>query len=147
MEGVFANIDYWDWLILGFLLIIFEVFVWSTFLLWMGISAIAVGLLLLLDPSLNGNVQLLIFAFLSVSSIYIANKFFKVHTVDTQLNERSSRHIGNIYNVVEVTNNGAKVQVGDSLWLAKGCEMSIGQKVKVVDTDSTTLIVEEANNS
>lgn len=142
MEGLFTNIDFWDWLIFGFVLIIFEMFVWSTFLLWMGISAIVVGLLLILDPNLSGSVQLLVFAFLSVSSIYIANKFFKVKTVDAQLNERSGRHIGNVYTVAEVTDNGAKVQVGDSLWLATGTDMVVGQKVKVVDTDSTTLIVE-----
>ncbi len=38
---------------------------------------------------------------------------------------------------------GAKVKVGDSLWLTKVCDMVIGQQVKVVGTDSTTLIVEE----
>jgi membrane protein implicated in regulation of membrane protease activity len=38
--------------------------------------------------------------------------------------------------------------VGDSLWLAKGCDMHIGQRVKVIDTDSVTLIVEpDSNNS
>lgn len=142
MEMLFTNIDFWHWLIFGSVLIIIEIFAWSTFFLWMGVSAIMVGALLKVNPDLSGNTQLLIFAFLSVSTIYIAKKFFKVETVDTQLNERSSRHIGNIYTVAEVTNNGTKVQVGDSLWLATGTDMVVGQKVKVVDTDSTTLIVE-----
>jgi len=142
MEILFTNVDFWHWLIFGSVLIIIEIFAWSTFFLWMGVSAIMVGVLLKVNPDLGGNTQLLIFAFLSVSTIYIAKKFFKVETVDTQLNERSFRHIGNIYTVAEVTNNGAKVQVGDSLWLATGTDMVVGQKVKVVDTDSTTLIVE-----
>jgi len=142
MEILFTNVDFWHWLIFGSVLIIIEIFAWSTFFLWMGVSAIMVGALLKVNPDLSGNTQLLIFAFLSVSTIYIAKKFFKVETVDTQLNERSFRHIGNIYTVAEVTNNGAKVQVGDSLWLATGADMVVGQKVKVVDTDSTTLIVE-----
>jgi len=143
MEMLFANIDFWDWLIFGTVLVIIEMFAASTFFLWMGVSAIVVGIILKIIPTISGNMQLLIFAFLAVSSIYIVNKFFKVETVDTQLNERSSRHIGNIYTVVELSNDGAKVKVGDSLWLARGCEMSIGQKVKVIDTDSATLIVEE----
>ncbi|HIL42999.1 MAG TPA: NfeD family protein [Gammaproteobacteria bacterium] len=143
MEMLFSNIDFWDWLIFGTVLVIVEMFVASTFFLWMGVSAIIVGIILKIIPTISGNLQLLIFAFLAVSSIYVANKFFKVETVDTQLNERSSRHVGNIYTVVELSGDGAKVKVGDSLWLARGCEMSIGQKVKVVDTDSTTLIVEE----
>ena len=143
METLFSNIDFLDWLIFGAVLIIVEIFVCSTFFLWMGISAVIVGIFLKINPELSSNTQLLTFAFLSVSSIYIANKFFKVETVDTQLNERASRHIGNTYTVVELTDDGAKVKVGDSIWLAKGCEMSIGQKVRVVETDITTLIVEK----
>jgi membrane protein implicated in regulation of membrane protease activity len=143
MDALFIDIDFWHWLIIGSILIIVEIFVWSTFFLWMGISAIIVGVLLYLMPTLSANTQLILFGFLSISSIYITRNFFKVETSDSQLNLRAGRHIGNIYTVIELTDNGAKVKVDDSLWLAKGCEMSIGQKVKVVNTDSTTLIVEK----
>ncbi|RUM79303.1 MAG: hypothetical protein DSZ14_02195 [Candidatus Thioglobus sp.] len=143
MEALFADFDFWHWLVLGLALIIIELFAWSTFFLWMGISAVVVGILLYLSPNMSWEMQLLIFAFLSIVTIYAVKKLFKVKTIDTQLNERASRHIGNVYTVAELDNNGAKVKVGDSLWLAKGCDMIIGQQVKVVGTDSTTLIVEE----
>jgi membrane protein implicated in regulation of membrane protease activity len=143
MEALFADFDFWHWLVLGLALIIIELFAWSTFFLWMGISAVVVGILLYLSPNMSWETQLLIFAFLSIVTIYLAKKFLKVETIDTQLNERASRHVGNIYTVAELDNNGAKVKVGDSLWLAKGCDMVIGQQVKVVGTDSTTLIVED----
>ena len=143
MEVLFADFDFWHWLVLGLALIIIELFAWSTFFLWMGISAVIVGILLYLSPNMSWETQLLIFSFLSIVTIYLAKKFLKVETIDTQLNERASRHVGNIYTVAELDNNGAKVKVGDSLWLAKGCDMVIGQQVKVVGTDSTTLIVED----
>ena len=143
MEALFVDFDFWHWLVLGLALIIIELFAWSTFFLWMGISAVVVGILLYLSPNMSWETQLLIFSFLSIVTIYLAKKFLKVETIDTQLNERASRHVGNIYTVAELDNNGAKVKVGDSLWLAKGCDMVIGQQVKVVGTDSTTLIVEE----
>ena len=73
METLFSNIDFLDWLILGAVLIIVEIFVCSTFFLWMGISAVIVGIFLKINPELSSNTQLLTFAFLSVSSIYIAN--------------------------------------------------------------------------
>ncbi len=143
METLFSDFDFWHWLVLGLALIIIELFAWSTFFLWMGMSAVVVGILLYLSPNMSWETQLLIFSFLSIVTIYLAKKFLKVETIDTQLNERASRHVGNIYTVAELDNNGAKVKVGDSLWLAKGCDMVIGQQVKVVGTDSTTLIVEE----
>lgn len=145
METLLAYFDFWHWLVLGLALIIIELFAWSTFFLWMGISAVFVGMLLYLFPGISWEMQLLIFAFLSIVSIYIAKKFFKVETIDSQLNERASRHIGNVYTVTELDNSTAKVKVGDSLWLAKGCKMVVGQQVRVVGTDSTTLIVEEVS--
>ena len=39
-------------------------------------------------------------------------------------------------------NDVIKVQLGESLWFAKGFDMSVGQKVLVTGTDDSTLIVE-----
>tara|TARA_B110000914_G_scaffold177957_2_gene159623 strand:- start:204 stop:647 length:444 start_codon:yes stop_codon:yes gene_type:complete len=142
MEAFFATIDFWHWLVLGLVLVIVELFAWSTFFLWMGVSAIMVGILYKLFPSLSWQIQLLLFSGLSVVSIFLVKKYFPVKTIDNELNARAKRHIGNSYSVVSNDEHGIKVKVGDSLWLAKGCDMHIGQKVKVVDTDSVTLIVE-----
>lgn len=146
MLELLLPITYWTWLIIGVVFIIIELFVWSVFFLWLGISAILVGILFYFVPTLSISSQLLIFAVLSITSIYIAKKFWKVASNDTQLNNRASRHIGNTYSVVELNDQGAKVRVGDSLWLAQGCEMTIGQQVKVISVDSTVLIVEPASN-
>jgi hypothetical protein len=142
MEAFFANIDYWHWLVFGLILIIIELFAWSTFFLWIGISAIMVGILSKLFPSLSWQIQLLLFSGLSIVSIFLAKKYFPVKTIDNELNVRAKRHIGNSYTVVSNDEHGTKIKVGDSLWLAKGCDMHIGQKVKVIDVDSVTLIVE-----
>ena len=66
MEALFADFDFWHWLVLGLALIIIELFAWSTFFLWMGISAVVVGILLYLSPDMSWEMQLLIFAFLSI---------------------------------------------------------------------------------
>lgn len=142
MEAFFANIDYWHWLVFGLILIIIELFAWSTFFLWIGISAIMVGILSKLFPSLSWQIQLLLFSGLSIVSIFLAKKYFPVKTIDNELNVRAKRHIGNSYTVVSNDEHGTKIKVGDSLWLAKGCDMHIGQKVKVIGVDSVTLIVE-----
>ena len=148
MEAFFVNMDYWHWLVFGLALVIIELFAWSTFFLWMGVSAMMTGIVSKIMPDLSWQLELLLFSILSIVSILLAKKYFPVKTIDNELNARAARHVGNIYTVVSNDENGAKVKVGDSLWLAKGCGMQIGQKVKVVDTDSATLIVEpDADNN
>ena len=46
MIEVFGEIAYWHWIIFGLLLSVAEIFVMSFVLLWFGISAIMVGVLL-----------------------------------------------------------------------------------------------------
>ncbi|MCS5591082.1 MAG: NfeD family protein [Gammaproteobacteria bacterium] len=142
MEAFLANMDYWHWLVFGLALVIIELFAWSTFFLWIGISAMMVGIVSKILPDLSWQLELLLFSALSIISIFLARKYFPVKTIDNELNSRATRHIGNSYTVVSNDENGAKIKVGDSLWLAKGCDMHVGQKVKVIDTDSVTLIVE-----
>lgn len=142
MEVFFTSIDYWHWLVFGLTLIIIELFAWSTFFLWMGVSAMMVGIVSKILPNLSWQHELLLFSSLSIISIFLARKYFPVKTIDNELNSRAARHIGNVYTVATSDENGAKVKVGDSLWLATGCAMEPGQKVRVIDTDSATLIVE-----
>ena len=92
--------------------------------------------------------QVLSFLLLSAVSTFLAKKYFPVKTVDDELNINAKSHIGKECTVVSIENNIVKVRLGESLWFAKGCEMSVGQKVRIIDTDSSTLIVEphtEAN--
>ena len=142
MEVFLTNMDYWHWLILGLAMIIIEMLAWSTFFLWIGVAAIMTGVVSKIIPELSWQLELLLFSTLSITSVFVVKKYFPVKTIDNELNSRVARHIGKSYTVALNDDNGAKVKVGDSLWLAKGCDMYIGQKVKVIDTDSTTLIVE-----
>ena len=66
-------------------------------------------------------------------------------TVDDELSINAKSHIGKECIVVSIENSIVKVKLGESLWFAKGCEMSVGQKVHIVEVDSSTLIVEPSN--
>ena len=70
LESLNTDIAYWHWLIFGLLLGIVEIMSFSFVALWFGISAIIVGLLLLvIDFSLT--VQLLIWIVLSIIIIVV----------------------------------------------------------------------------
>jgi hypothetical protein len=112
------------------------------FLLWIGASAITISIVFYLYPEVSWGLQVLCFILLSVVSTFLAKKYFPVKTVDDELNINAKAHIGKECTVESVENNIVKVRLGESLWFAKGCEMSVGQKVQIVDVDSSTFIVE-----
>ena len=135
------NLNYLHWLVFGLALIIIELFFWSMFLLWIGTSAITISIVFYLYPEVSWGLQVLSFILLSLVSTFLAKKYFPVKTVDDELSLNAKAHIGKECTVVSIENNIIKVRLGESLWFAKGCEMSVGQKVQIVDVDSSTFIV------
>ena len=61
--------DFWHWWILALALIIAETLLPGTFFLWMGISALVLGLVAWLIPAMGWEMQLMLFAVLSLVSI------------------------------------------------------------------------------
>ena len=72
----------------------------------------------------------------------LSKKYYPVKTVDDELNEKAKTYIGKECNVSSIEDGVIKVQIGKSLWFAKGSELSVGQAVKIVGVDSSTFIVE-----
>ena len=142
MEMLLDNLNYLHWLVFGLALIIVELFLWSMFLLWIGASAITISIVFYLYPEVSWGLQALSFVLLSAVSTFLAKKYLPVRTVDDVLNLNAKAHIGKECTVVSIENSIVKVRLGESLWFAKGCEMSVPQKVQIIDTDSSTLIVE-----
>ena len=146
MEILFDNLNFMHWLVLGLALIILELFLWTTFLLWIGASAITVSIVFYLIPDIGGLTQLLTFLVISVAATYLSKRYYPVKTVDDELHEKAKTYIGKECKVSSIENDVIKVQIGKSLWFAKGQELSVGQIVKIVDVDSSTFIVEPINS-
>jgi len=145
MEMLFENLNYLHWLVFGLALIIVELFLWSMFLLWIGASAITISIVFYLYQDVSWGLQVLSFILLSAVSTFLAKKYFPVKTVDDELSINAKSHIGKECTVVSIENSIVKVSLGESLWFAKGCEMSVGQKVQIVDVESSTFIVEPSS--
>ncbi|MDP6164366.1 MAG: NfeD family protein [Candidatus Thioglobus sp.] len=134
------------WLTLGLAMIIIELFLWTTFLLWIGASAITVSIMFYLTPGVDGLTQLLAFIVIAVAATYLSKKYYPVKTIDDELNEKAMTYIGKECKVSSIEDGVIKVQIGKSLWFAKGSELSVGQAVKIVGVDSSTFIVEPVIN-
>lgn len=141
-----ADLNYWQWWILAVALVILEMFVPGTVLLWMGISAGLVGVLVLVFPGMSWEIQYLIFAVLSIAAIFGSRTFLKRHPIETDqptLNRRGSQYVDRVFNLDEAIVNGqGKIRVDDSTWKIHGDDVPAGSKVRVTGVDGVVLTVE-----
>ena len=142
------NLSFWDWLGLGTVLLILEVFGAGGYLLWMGVAAAAVGVLTFVLPAMAWTVQFMLFAVLSVmTAVYWWRRQRTVNRPSDQpgLNMRGQELIGRTFIVHDAIVEGrGKIKVGDGVWIVTGPDTSVGSQVKVIAQDGAILRVERA---
>ena len=141
--------DFWHWWILALALIIAETLLPGTFFLWMGVSALVLGVIAWLIPAMGWEIQLMLFAVLSLVSIVGWRMYQRKHPDETDqpsLNRRGEQYIDRVFTLETAIENGfGKVRVGDTLWRVKGGDLAAGTKVKVTAADGIVLVVEPAD--
>jgi len=138
------------WWILALLLIGSEVLLPGYFLLWIGLAAAAVGVVLLVVPPLGLLIQAVLFALLAFAACVLyarvlRPKLDKREPGSETLNRRGERMIGQRYELIEpIVNGRGKARVGDGQWLVNGPDLPLGSLVEVIAVDGTTLKVRAA---
>jgi membrane protein implicated in regulation of membrane protease activity len=142
------HIVFWHWWILAGLLLILELTAPAFFFLWLGIAAAAVGLILLVFPSIPIETQLVLFGIASIVAVLAWRKYRETRPVITDqpnLNRRGHQYIGRVFSLEEPINNGVgKVTVDDSTWKVKGPDLPRGKSVRVTGVDGVIFTVEVA---
>ena len=146
MWDFLQHLSFWDWLALGTVLLILEVFGAGGYLLWMGIAAAAVGVIKFLVPPLGLEWQLLLFAVLSIlTAVYWWKRQRTSPALSDQpfLNRRGHELIGRTFLVQQAIVDGrGKIKAGDSVWMAEGPDAEVGTAVRVVAQNGVVLTVE-----
>jgi len=141
--------DFWHWWILALMLIIAETLLPGTFFLWMGISALVLGVLVWMIPAMGWETQLMLFAVLSLVSIVGWRIWQRKHPDESDhpmLNRRAEQYVERVFVLEQPIENGfGKVRVGDSLWRVRGEDAVAGTRVRVTATDGVVLVVEPAD--
>ena len=132
------------WWVIGIVLVIGEVVLPGTFLIWFAFAAFGVGLIgVVVD--LSGMNQVVVFGLLSFASLSLGYLMRK-RRGDPEVPafaDRTQAYMGKTYTVVEAIENGqGKIQVGDSVWLAEGEDCPVGGSVKVIDSRGNVLLIE-----
>lgn len=147
--GWLEHIVFWHWWILAGLLLILELTAPAFFFLWLGIAAAAVGLILLVFPSIDLETQLILFAIASIVAILAWRKYRETRPSTTDqpnLNRRGQQYIGRVFSLSSAIVNGVgKVTVDDSTWKVKGPDLPKGTHIKVTGVDGVVFNVEAAD--
>lgn len=142
------QVVFWHWWMLAGLLLIFELTAPAFFFLWLGIAAAAVGLILLVFPSIGLETQLVLFSIASVVSIIIWRKYRESRPLKTDqpnLNRRGHQYIGRVFSLNNPIINGeGKVTVDDSTWRVTGPDLPAGTSIKVTGVDGVIFTIEAA---
>ena len=146
MWDTLQHLSFWNWLAVGTLLLILEVFGAGGYLLWIGVAAASVGGLTYLLPELPWTVQFILFGVLSVlTAVFWWRRQRTAAKPSDQpgLNRRGSELLGRQFALHEAIVSGrGKIKVGDSLWLVIGPDLPAGSRVQVIGQDGVLLKVE-----
>ena len=152
MIDVIRSLGAWSWIILGGILLAVELIAPGTFILWLGVSAILVGLIsFAIDWSWQE--QGVGFVILAVASLIMWWRLIRparrAGDASDQpfLNERAQGFVGRVFTLEKPIVDGAgTVRIGDTIWRVTGPDCAAGRRIKIARAEGATLFVEPATD-
>ncbi len=134
---------HWIWMTGGVILCALEAMAPGMFLLWLGVAAIATGLVMSF-AALTFAWSLLVFCAFAVVSVIIGRRFYGSRDQESDkpfLNRRADSMVGQTFVLEQAIVNGeGRIRVRDSIWRVTGPDMPAGARVNVTDVAEPTLL-------
>ncbi|HLO61573.1 MAG TPA: NfeD family protein [Azonexus sp.] len=146
------QLAWWAWIVIGIVLIVAELAVPSFFLIWFGLGALLVGLLMLVLPALSLTAQLAIWTAASLAMVVLWFRVFKPGFHKTRIGTAAGEAIGEIGLLVSAVAPFQRGKVrfqrpvlGSDEWVcvADG-PIAAGERVRVVAVEGSFLTVSKA---
>ena len=152
MMEFLASLTMWHWLVAAAVLFVLELLAPGAFMLWLGLSAMIVGIISLVLSGIGRldlwpwQLQLIAFAVLSLAALPFWRRVARrVEQPGDQpfLNRRADAFVGREFTLEKpiVSGNGT-VKIDDTVWRLAGPDLPGGSRVKVVRADAAMLVVE-----
>lgn len=141
------GISPWWWVCVGVVLAAAEMLTLSFFLIWPGLAALAMALILWAAPGLSGPLQLVLFAALSIAITFAGRSLVRqlgdgAEASEQALNQRSEALVGRQARVIRYRDGRGTVEIDGIPWRAAAAEpLSVGGTVVVTETEGTLLHV------
>ena len=141
--------EWWHWIVLGLCLSLAELAVPAFFIIWFGIGAIGVGLILLLTPELTVAAQLLVWAVISSILVGIWFRYLRPRTI-TAVGTSAANVTGEVGILVSDLSPNSRGQVrfqkpvlGSDLWECYAEQhIKAGERVRIVTVEGSFIKVE-----
>ncbi len=131
----------WVWWILGLVLLAAELALPGVFLVWIGIAALATGILSLAlwEASYwTWQLQVLVFAALAILATFLGRRYLagtdNNASDEPLLNQRTASLVGRTATLQEpIVNGRGRIRLDDTFWSVKGPDLPVGATVEVVE--------------
>ena len=142
----------WHWVVFGIAVVVSEMFLGTFFILWFGAAAVVVGVMLFLIPDLSMTWQILLWTILSSVLALGWFKYLKPLSIDKTKaglsKEAITGEVGQVLIVPTEDKRGklrfpAPVLGADEWIIISQDELTIGDRVSVVDVSGNSLIVKK----
>lgn len=147
MLELLSQLTAWHWLILGVILLGFELVTGSTYILWPAVSALFVGVLMFIAPAMGWELQMMLFFVLSIATLVLGRTHLQKLVKGgepSDLNDPVQALIGRQVKAVDdFTGTEGRVELGDTQWSARleDGTAAAGDLLKVQAVQGATLIV------
>lgn len=146
------QLEWWTWIVGGIALIVAELVIPSFFIIWFGLGALFVGLLMLAMPSLSVTTQLAIWTVASLAMVVLWFRVFKPGFQKTRIGTSAGEAIGEIGLLVSAVAPFERGRVrfqrpvlGSDEWICMAdAPITAGERVKVVAVEGSFLTVSKA---
>jgi membrane protein implicated in regulation of membrane protease activity len=143
------KIIFWYWWALAAVLLVFEMMLPGIVFLFLSVGALAAGAVLLIVSDLSLELQLFVFAIVSVASAVVLRPALKRlqhgRPADANLNARGDSLVGRtIVLDTPILGGQGRVKLGDGSWTITGPDMAAGSRVRVAACSGNELRVEPA---
>lgn len=149
IQSIILELGPWTWWVIGLLLLAAEILLPGVFLIWIGLAAIIVGCISLFhwgSPLWPWQLQILVFAILSVSSAFVGKRFMTRIADETDqplLNQRGASLVGRTATLSEPISEGrGRIKIDDTIWVVDGPDLPVGTRVRVTQSTGRELRVE-----
>lgn len=139
----------WLWGAIGLILLGVEMWTGTFYVLWFGVAALCLAVVMGLNPELNKAAQFALFAALSLGSLAIWRLNYKKHAIDARFGQARGEEIGRVGILTEAcsANQEGKISfpqgvMGSRIWSAISDEsLDVGSSAKIVAVEGNTLRV------
>jgi inner membrane protein len=140
-----VSLGSWNWFILAALLLLIEILAPGMFMLWLGLSAILVGII---SSAVvwSWQAQLIAFAVFAIAAVpawrHFARKVEK--PADSPfLNRRAEGYVGREFTLDKPIVGGVgTIRIDDTVWRVTGADAPAGSRVRIARAEGAALMVE-----